>query len=189
MNDRLDIPGVPPDWPQDPAASALAPEWFRDLAAERAGVQPIIAISTADAPGSQSICDGRSVMEQVAQLYRHLDDLPPAIERISVHPGEINAFVASFPQVQLPWPGFSADALLSVPICADPKVPPNTVRVRRGGEERDHPMHRKAWMWPKGYEQPDAAVQVSTDPDIFRSAPLRRIPWWRRWAKLGRPGV
>lgn len=163
MNDRLDIPGVPPDWPHDPAASALAPEWFHELIAERGGPAPIIAISTADTPSLPSIYDGRSVVEQVAQLYRRLADLPPAIERISVHPGEIDAFVAGFPKVQLPWPGFSADTLLKTPIVTDPKVPPNTVRVRRGGEERDYP---------------------------FRSPPRpRRVPWWRRWTKSGRRAV
>lgn len=77
MNDRLDIPGVPPDWPHDPAASAPAPEWFHELIAERGGPAPIIAISTADTPGSPSIYDGGSVVEQVAQLYERLADLPP----------------------------------------------------------------------------------------------------------------
>lgn len=50
MSDRLRTPGVPEDWPHNPAVNALAPDWFRDLVAERVGPAPVLAIPTAPPP-------------------------------------------------------------------------------------------------------------------------------------------
>ena len=82
------------------------------------------------------------ILDQITDFYRRLDDQTPRVERISVHPDGLDAFLALFPRAE-PQPQYVADplgSLLSVAVVTDPDVPLNVVRVRRGGEDHDYPI-------------------------------------------------
>lgn len=87
-----------------------------------------------------------SVLDQIADFYRTLDDLPPAIERISVHPNELAEFLARFPRGEQSALGAvnPLGSLLSIPVVTDPEAPLNVVRVRRDGEDCDYPLRAEA---------------------------------------------
>lgn len=174
--------GVPRDRPVDPSPSPVSPP-FAETVVPQLGEQPVIAISTGDNPGGRSIYNAPFVLDQITDFYRRLDDLPPAIERIRVHPDELAEFLSRFLRGEQSALGVTnpLGSLMSIPIVTDPDVPLNVVRVRRDGRDTDYSLRTMAWMWPKGYEQPETGHLVSRNPDVYRAGKLRRIPWWRRW--------